>query len=281
VIDALRRVAALPPVRRILTSRRVEPIVATVLRGSPVRRLPVFLTRELRPPAEPAAYRLRESDVLVFVRHRTPDVAALGEVFYERQYEPPPTVAALLHGIGRPLRIADFGANVGFFGVFVMRRYPGAQVTAVEPDPANLRVLRRTMAANGWTWTIVAAAATTADGQIEFATGDFTTSRIEPGGELVPAVDAFSLLDRVDLAKVDIEGGEWAILRDPRLPAVAPAAMVLEYHPYMCPAPDPGGFATERLASAGYEVERTLEFEEAHGLLWAWRSRQPQTIPAA
>jgi FkbM family methyltransferase len=281
VINALRPVAALPPVRRILTSRRVEPVVATVLRASPVRRLPLFLARELRPPPEPAQYRLRESGAFVFVRHRTPDVAALGEVFYERQYEPPPAVAALLDGVGRPLRIVDFGANVGLFGAFAMRRYGTAELTAVEPDPANVEVLRRTMKANGWSWKIIAAAATTADGQVGFASGRFTTSRIEADGELVPAVDAFPLLDCADLAKIDIEGGEWAILADLRFAAAVAAVIVLEYHPHLCPTPDPAGSATARLTSVGYEVERTLEFDEHHGLLWAWRSRQPQTIPAA
>jgi FkbM family methyltransferase len=271
VIEALRRVAALPPVRKVLTSRHVEPIVATALRASPVRRVDVFLARELRPPAAPAQYRLRHSSAIIFVRHRTPDVAALGEVFYERQYEPPGPVAELLDEVGDPLSIADFGANVGLFGVFAMERYPGAHITAVEPDQANLRLLVRTMKANGWSWDVVAAAATTADGQVSFATGGFTTSRIDPDGELVPAIDAFSLLEQVNFAKIDIEGGEWVILGDPRLATGAPAAIVLEYHPYLCPRDDPSGYANACLASAGYEVQRTIEFSEGHGLLWAWR----------
>jgi FkbM family methyltransferase len=271
VIGALRRVAALPPVRKVLRSQHVEPIVATVLRASPVRRVDVFLARELRPPSAPARYRLRHSRATVFVRHRTPDVAALGEVFYERQYEPPRPVVELLDAVGAPLRIADFGANIGLFGVFAMERYPGAHLTAVEPDQANLRLLVRTMEANGWAWDVVPAAATTADGQIAFATGGFTTSRIDPAGELVPTVDAFSLLEHVDLAKVDIEGGEWEILGDPRLAAAPPAAIVLEYHPYLCPRDDPRGYATVCLASAGYQIQRTLEFSEGHGMLWAWR----------
>jgi FkbM family methyltransferase len=271
VIGALRRIAALPPLRRVLTSRHVEPVVATVLRASPVRRVDLFLARELRPSPEPARYRLRESRATVFVRHRTPDVAALGEVFYEKQYEPPDLVAKRLAALDGPLSIVDLGANVGFFGVFAMSRYPGAQLTAVEPDPSNLRLLVRTMNANGWSWDVVQAAAMTADGQVGFATGGFTTSRIEPAGELVSAVDAFSLFRRADLAKVDIEGAEWSILEDPRLATAAPAVIVLEYHPYLCPREDPSGYAPARLASAGYHVERTIAFDEGHGLLWAWR----------
>jgi len=89
VIDALRRIAAWPWVHRVLTSPSVEPVVATILRASSVRRIDAFLARELKPPRAPRKYRLRGSNAVVFVRHRTPDVAALGEVFYEHQYEPP------------------------------------------------------------------------------------------------------------------------------------------------------------------------------------------------
>jgi FkbM family methyltransferase len=271
VINALRRVAALPWLKRLLTSRHVEPVVATVLRASPVRRIDAFLAHELRAPTAPAGYRLRDSGATVFVRHRTPDVAALGEVFYERQYEPPEPLAARLDGLGRPLRILDLGANVGFFGVFAMGRFADAELTAVEPDPANLDLLTRTMEANGWNWNVVQAAATNADGEIPFATGRFTTSRIEPGGVLVPAVDAFPLLDHADLAKIDIEGGEWAILADARLARMASAAIVLEYHPYLCPESDALGYASARLASSGYHVQPTIEFDAGHGMLWGWR----------
>ena len=271
MIGALRRVAALPSIRTVLRSRRVEPVVATILRASPVRRIDVFLARELRAPAEPMQYRLRGSGAIVYVRHRTPDVAALGEVFYEHQYELPAPVSRTLADLGRPLRILDLGANVGFFGAFAMVRFAAAELTAVEPDPANLRLLDRTMKANGWNWNVIEAAATNADGRVEFAPGRFTTSRIEPGGESTAAVDALPLLGRVDFAKVDIEGGEWAILDDPRLAAAAPVALVLEYHPYLCPTTDPAGHATYRLAEAGLEVERTIAFAPDHGLLWAWR----------
>ena len=271
MIAELRRVARVPAVRAILTSPRVEPIVATVLRASPVSRLAAFLAREVRPPADPKGYRLRDSSAVVFIRHRTPDVAALGEVFYERQYEPPQPVAERLASLGRPLRILDLGANVGLFGVFAMETFAGATLTAVEPDPANLRLLLRTMHANSWSWEVVEAAVTNADGQVPFATGRFTTSRIEPGGDLVTTVDALPRLEAADFAKIDIEGGEWTILDDPRLATVGTAAIILEYHPYLCPSEDPLGHASARLASAGYRLLPSIEFERGHGMLWAWR----------
>lgn len=264
----LRRIAGLPPARAILKSRRVEPLVAAVLRASPVRERARFLIRELRGRHDRHAYRLRDSGAVVHVRHRTPDVAALGEVFYERQYEPPAAVGAFLDGLGRPPAILDLGANVGYFTVFASARWPGSRVVAYEPDRANAELMRLTLAANGLDCELVEAAASTTDGEVPFASGGFTTSRIEAGGAPVPAVDVLPRLAEFDLAKIDIEGGEWELLGDDRFAEAAPPALVLESHPHLAP---PGADAERALEAAGYSVERRLQFGEGHGLLWALR----------
>jgi FkbM family methyltransferase len=257
----------------------VEPAVVAVLRASPLRGRLRFLARELRPPAEPQAYRLRSSGATVFVRHGTPDVAALGEVFYERQYDPPAEVAAFLEGLGRPATILDLGANVGFFTVFAATRFSGSRLVAFEPEESNVALLRCTASANGWDWEVVEAAAATTNGVVPFASGRFTYSRIEEGGATVPAVDVLPFLGRSDLAKIDIEGAEWAILADERFRSVAPAALALEHHPYLSPDDDPGSAARRLLGEAGYDIVRTIELAPGQGLLWALR-RTPQRTPA-
>jgi FkbM family methyltransferase len=268
VISTLRRIGASPPVRRVLTSRQIEPLVAAVLRASPVRERARFLLAELGRRGHVRAYRLRGSGAVVHVRHRTPDVAALGEVFYERQYEPPPGVAAFLEGLGRPPAILDLGANVGYFTVFASLRFPGSRLVAFEPDPANAELMRQTLAANGLSCELVEAAATTKDGQVPFSSGGFTLSRIEAGGEPVRAVDVLPRLPEFDLAKIDIEGGEWELLADPRFGEAAPAALALEHHTHLAPV---DADAEEILERAGYSIERRLPFDEGHGLLWAFR----------
>jgi FkbM family methyltransferase len=264
----LKRIGARPPVRRILTSRRIEPLVAAVLRASPVQRRLRFLAREALRRHDVRGYRLRESGAVIHVRHGTPDVAALGEVFYERQYEPPTAVATFLAGLERPPAILDLGANVGYFTVDASLRFPGSRIVAFEPDRANAELMRRTLKANGLEADLVEAAASTADGEVPFAQGGFTLSRIEPGGEPVPAVDVVPRLPEFDLAKVDIEGGEWALLADGRFAETAPRALVLEFHTHLAP---PGADAEQTLAEAGYSIERRLPFGEGHGLLWALR----------
>ena len=265
---ALKRLAQRPRVRRVLSSRRVEPVVAMALRASPVKERLRFLAREFLRRRVVGAYRLRGSGAVVHVRHGTADVAALGEVFYERQYDPPEAVAAFLAGLGDPPAILDLGANVGYFTLFASFGFPGSRIVAFEPDRANVELMRRTVEANGLEVELVDAAAFTSDGEVPFVQGDFTLSRIDEGGEPVAAVDVVARLAEFDLAKIDIEGGEWALMADPRFADAGPRALALEFHPHL--APD-GADAEGALIEAGYSIERRLMFARRHGLLWAFR----------
>jgi FkbM family methyltransferase len=157
---------------------------------------------------------------------------------------------------------------------------PDAQVTAVEADSENAAMLRLVAAANAGTWRIVEAAATAGDGEVEFDAGAFSLSRLAAAGSppagakrvRVAAVDALELMRDAQLAKVDIEGGEWAILCDDRFPSAAPPALVLEYHPGLCPAADPHALALERLEAAGLEVSPVWRRDDGHGVVWGWKA---------
>ena len=96
----------------------------------------------------------------------------------------------------------------------------------------------------------------TSNQTVLFGTGRHQFSRIlsspEAGAVEVPGLDIFPFLDDVDLLKMDIEGGEWSLLADPRFGAAR--AVVLEYHPMMCPGPDPRVLVKELLSARGYEV---------------------------
>ena len=258
----------------------MERFVATLLRSSVVRESLRFAARELAGRRRLAGYRLRTSGRLVYVRHGTPDVVTLDEVFYSRDYEPPLPVEAILESLRRPPEVLDLGANIGLFGVFVLERFPRARITAFEPDAANTEVLHRCVAANDHSgaWRVVEAAAANHDGTVAFSSGRFALSRVELPEALVDAghvraVDVFPYLSRADLLKMDIEGGEWAILGDRRFGRGAPAALVLEYHPHLCPEPDPRRAATRIVASAGYELEVGDQLADGSGILWAWRRR--------
>lgn len=278
----LRRLAWTAPARRLLTLPRVERLVAVPLRGSAVRETGRFVLRELARRRMLARYHVRESGRPVLVRTGTADVAVLDDVFYSRHYTLPEPVSAALASLERPPVALDLGANVGYFGVYFLGLFPEASVVSVEPDAANAAVLRRCVELNhSDRWTVIEAAAQDREGTVLLASGRFSTSRVEqdrtgPGTEEVPAVDVFPLLEKTDLAKVDIEGSEWGILGDARFRDTAPPVVVLEYHEHLCPGPDPKRLAIELLEQAGFAVAPTFEFDGGQGLVWAWRdSRSP------
>jgi FkbM family methyltransferase len=271
----MRRLSTIRPFSTVLHQPRIERVVAVFLRSGTVRERVRFVLRELPQRPVLARYALARSGLPVFVRHATPDIVTLDEVFYQETYAFPDVVTARLRTLGRPPRVLDLGANIGLFGVFVLGELPGAHVTAVEADPANVSVLRRCAAANSGRgdWEVVEAAASNREGTLSFAAGEYSLSHVagpDESGRPVRAVDAVSSLARADLVKMDIEGGEWAILADPRLEAAAPPALVLEYHPRFCPEPDPRAAALRALDRIGLET-RPFDERDGHGMIWAWR----------
>jgi FkbM family methyltransferase len=271
---------------------RVPPLVSAVAerldrqrvllrRAFTVRAPYAFARREARGAPAIARYRLRRSGLVVHVRHGTGDVAGLQEIFLARNYDPPAPIAALLERLAadHQLRAVDLGGNIGLFGLALFARFPGAQVVSFEPDAENARLLDLTRRANGRErdWELVEAAAGAAPGEVRFRSGRHMESHVveqdEPGTIGVPQLDVFDWLAETDWLKIDVEGGEWAILADPRFATLEIPVLALEYHPHLCPVADPGGEITRLLTQAGYRIEPYRERGPGLGELWAWRDR--------
>jgi len=124
-------------------------------------------------------------------------------------------------------------------------------------------------------WHIIDAAAFTRDAEVAFSTRSATDGRISDDGGAqtvrVPARDVFRDLARADLLKMDIEGGEWAILQDPRFGETPLQAVVMEFHTWGCPEPDPEGCARRLFQGAGFTVGPVTHAGPGVGMLWAWR----------
>jgi FkbM family methyltransferase len=199
----------------------------------------------------------------------------LDEIFSQGEYEPPAEVEAALAALPSAPRVVDLGANIGLFGAWALGRFPEAAIVAVEADPENAAVHRRTIDANGAgeSWQLVEGFASSAPGHVRFAAGQHATSHaaeIEGQGVEVPSLDVLPYLKDADLVKIDIEGAEWAILEDPRLTRARPSILVLEYHEAGCPHPDAAQAAERALRSARFDVVpagRKPQF--GAGLLWA------------
>jgi FkbM family methyltransferase len=243
------------------------------LAAAQLRPRSAFLVGELRGGVR--AYALAKGGVAV-IRHRSRDIDLVVEIFGPRRaYEPPESLVRRLAG---PLKILDLGGNIGLFAGFALHRYDVREITSFEPDPENAAVLARAIELNGAgdRWHLRPVAVSNAAGPIRFVTGRLLESRrADPGehGVELPAVDLFDLDHDVELIKIDIEGGEWALLGDPRLPALGPGVIVLEWHARGSPDPDPHAAALGLLQRAGYVIHRDeVDPPLGHtGLVWAAR----------
>lgn len=223
-----------------------------------------------------ADFYLKVSGRRIYIRSGTADVFTLYETHSKKIYEPPIDVKRTLARIDTPLRILDLGGNIGLFALEAIRMWPDSSVVSFEPDPENFSLLNKNYEANpGVKWQIINAAAAVKDGRMPFVTGYFAASRMPSGGDekatQVAMVDIFPYLETCDLLKIDIEGGEWAILQDNRLNTLKATAVVLEYHPWGCPFKNPEKAAREAFERIGFRVGPAEELEEEAGTFWAWR----------
>lgn len=266
---------ALPPIERLLRLRTIQHVAAARVLSALVEERARFLARELRGVQGAQTYTLRGSPARFVMRHGTADVFTLNEVFHLRIYDPPEPLWRRLSEIERP-KILDLGGNVGMFSLQASLSHPGARITAWEPDRVNAELYSRVMALNpGLTasWRLVRACAGPREDQVPFLPGLDTESRMADApvadSVTVPMRDVLPEFADADLIKIDIEGGEWELLADPRFAGAR--AVVMEYHPLGCPGEDPHRAAPAMLETHGLRVHTLFEHPHGFGMLWAWR----------
>ncbi len=256
---------------RILMPRRL--VVAVAASRLPRATVPGFLTtrpwrfalHELLGRDRLSEYQLRGGTLGFCLHHGSGDAAVLAEIFRGKVYAIPTSTERRLRTLDRGIRVADLGAHIGLFGLWVAEQFRSVDLVAFEPDPANFEALRCTMRANGELtaqWRAINAIASSADGSAFFAAGRSSRSHLvaTPGDatQRVRAVDVFPYLSQVDLLKIDVEGGEWRLLADERFAEVAPLLLFLEYHRHLSPSDDPRVLAIETLEAYGYRVEEVF-----------------------
>jgi FkbM family methyltransferase len=123
--------------------------------------------------------------------------------------------------------IIDVGANVGYFSLFTLVRYPKAKVLSFEPMPVNFKLLQKYCAENpSLDFTPVNMAVSGEKGHITLqydASDSFTTcasvfdtahgsDTLQVETTTLADIMATHNLPKIDLLKLDCEGSEYSIL---------------------------------------------------------------------
>ncbi len=167
----------------------------------------------------------------------------------------------------------DVGANWGFYALLAAKRLgrEGRSI-AFEPDPGNIETIRKNLSLNpGIEIAIEAVAVSDGKGEATFHVGDNDAqgSILEGpycSGNETLTVPTISLdeyidekgIDRVDVMKMDIEGGEVLALEGMAkgLRAGRYGLIVLEWHgPFITDMGERPHRAIELLTSAGYSMQ--------------------------
>src|SRR3954471_10075158 len=186
---------------------------------------------------QPVSVRLLLPPVMPFwYRPGTTDLLVLEQVFLDKEYEVEPLEPESIE------YILDLGSNIGVTAMFWAQRYPKARLALVEPDPDNFELLTKNTAGFKDRCVLFNAAVSDKRGTASFFRSDreYGHSILKTGdcvAEIqVPTLTVSDVLHeagfpRVDLLKMDIEGGEQIVMPTIRDWTPAPRYLIAELHP--------------------------------------------------
>jgi FkbM family methyltransferase len=159
---------------------------------------------------------------LVFLRPRAGDLYILFEVLARGEYELPERILPR----HRVSTIVDCGANIGLTALLLASRYPKARVIAIEADRGNFELLRRNCEGVERILPIHAAVVGSPRQTVRFSSDRLAWGNrvindecqggfAEISAITIPEVMQRYSIDRIDLLKLDIEGGEEDVFSSP------------------------------------------------------------------
>ncbi len=134
--------------------------------------------------------------------------------------------------------IIDCGSNIGVSVLYFKTLYPGALITAFEPDKQNFSLLKLNVETNKLSGvTLCNSAVWIHNDVISFSSSGSEASHISDGADssstTIKATRLNDMLEEhetIDFLKIDIEGAEWEVLKDCAKNLQKVEHLFLEYH---------------------------------------------------
>jgi FkbM family methyltransferase len=199
------------------------------------------------------------------------DIDVAYELFVTEVYKSPQEINAK-----DVKRIVYVGGNVGYSCVYWFNTFPNAQIVVFEPHPKHVEKIYKHLKLNhaNHRVTVIPSAAGNELGSL-FLTdmggeSQITTERNEKNIS-VSIVDWFEPIgtQEIDILKIDIEGGEYALLSDPRVKEVNFKTLIMEWHDTDS-YPDGYGWCMNRLKELKYTVIGDKCPSDHCGILYAF-----------
>lgn len=190
------------------------------------------------------------------------------------------------------LVILDVGANIGLFTLYAARQAPSAKIFAIEPFPATFERLQQTVRDHALADQVACLnLAVTASSGIHLMRDVPRPSQQRSVITLRPDLTGFEVqgttlseliqkcrLDRIDLLKMDIEGGEYAaLLATPLHVFDTISRIALEYHGHCAPYTKQELF--RHLSNAGFQITSDMQNAKGYGVAEAVKPGSPVALP--
>lgn len=178
-------------------------------------------------------------------------------------------------------RIIDAGAHIGLATLYFKKQFPGAQIIAIEPHSANIRLLEENVFENNLEEVTVVAGALHADhlytdderewlSTTSIHRGTWTGDQPSSTSLPVTRVELVDFLtEPVDILKMDIEGAEQEVLESARHHLHLINHIFVEFHPTPTQSLDK---VMDLLAETGFRLKlskqgKPVRHEDAKGLV--------------
>lgn len=236
--------------------------------GRAVRRIENWPTalalRTLPQQHDTKAFRFRNG-LKVLCRPGTEDWNVLTEVLltdgYQRAFD-------YLRALPGAPHVLDLGANIGLFSLRAALEHPHVRVTAYEPAPPTIAVLKQNLLANPQLSARINVAECGAGSSTRTARFFYDESSAQSAGIYYERPGAFdvplrsfadivaAIPGQIALLKMDIEGAEFEIVRDtPAIVWNGVRAIAIELHPPLENTFGPDALLV-KLQQAGFSVQK-------------------------
>jgi FkbM family methyltransferase len=204
--------------------------------------------------------RVNIGDTDIYVRTNTSDLIVAVSCLHDKEYD--------VIRCSDPKVIIDAGAYIGMSTIFFAEKYPHARIIAVEPGEGNFELLRKNTKRYGNVTAIKAAIWHTNETRaIKHRHTSYwgltvtdTQNKVEPTGQQIDCITVASLMEahsieRIDLFKMDIEGGEKNVLENSSDWIDAVEILTVELHDRI----------SEGCTGAFHQATREFAHFETHG----------------